>query len=205
MRPLMRGGKVVLPILPQRGQNTVVEVVAVLEQAIPAGRSQLAIDLMQVAAPVLEHSWRLLLPDGPKYRYAGGNLLPVPAALPRLHLGHLRENRSAGTLAADLPTNEGGVQEEALEAIVSTSGLLHLPAAPAMKDKKERRDENEQDVAKLNAASYADQIGELQQGLVGGVKPLPITIPESGKALVLTGVLPPERVSVLLDVKAAKK
>src|SRR3954469_25884974 len=39
----------------------------------------------------------------------------------------------------------------------------------------------------------------LQQGLVGGVKPLPITIPEAGKVLFLTGVLPPAKVGVELE------
>ena len=44
----------------------------------------------------------------------------------------------------------------------------------------------------------------LTQGLVGGVKPLAITIPESGKVLVLTGVLPPAKVGVELEVKAKR-
>jgi hypothetical protein len=40
--------------------------------------------------------------------------------------------------------------------------------------------------------------------LVGGVKPLPLSIPESGKVLLLTGVLPPARVAVELEVKAKR-
>ena len=47
-------------------------------------------------------------------------------------------------------------------------------------------------------------LNELKQGLVGGVRPLPVAIPESGKALYLTGVLPPAQVSVKLDVKAKR-
>ena len=47
-------------------------------------------------------------------------------------------------------------------------------------------------------------LNELKQGLVGGVRPLPVSIPESGKALYLTGVLPPALVSVKLDVKAKR-
>lgn len=50
--------------------------------------------------------------------------------------------------------------------------------------------------------NYSEQVGELQQGLIGGVKPLPVSIPESGKTLVLAGVLPPERIAVKIDVKA---
>ena len=269
-RPLMRGGKVVLPILPRRGESTVVEVVAVLEQAIPAGRSQLAVGLMQVAAPVLEHNWRLLLPDGPKYRYAGGDLQPVPMRFAEPREG--RRGRGRGSiagrvtadqvslpgvtltlegpagrltaasgadglflfrelppgdyrvtaelegfstlvweaeldggqgLAVDLPMKTADLVEE---IVVSTSALLPLAVPPALKDKKQRRENDELEAAGNDAAaSYSAQVGELQQGLVGGVKPLPITIPEAGKALVLTGVLPPERVSVMLDVKAKGK
>jgi hypothetical protein len=37
-----------------------------------------------------------------------------------------------------------------------------------------------------------------------GIKPLPIAIPETGKLLLLTGVLPPERVGVELEVKGKR-
>jgi hypothetical protein len=50
-----------------------------------------------------------------------------------------------------------------------------------------------------------DSFEELKQGLVGGVRPLPVTIPETGKTLYLTGALPPARVAVELDVKAKRK
>jgi len=46
---------------------------------------------------------------------------------------------------------------------------------------------------------------ELKQGLVGGVKPLPIAIPESGKLLLLSGVLPPEKIGVEIEVKGNKE
>jgi hypothetical protein len=39
---------------------------------------------------------------------------------------------------------------------------------------------------------------------VGGVKPLPVAIPETGKVLVLAGVLPPAQVIASLEVKARK-
>ncbi len=47
---------------------------------------------------------------------------------------------------------------------------------------------------------------ELQsmQGLVGGVKPLAVEIPESGKLLLLAGVLPPADVGVELEVKSKR-
>lgn len=54
------------------------------------------------------------------------------------------------------------------------------------------------------SALFREEVVGLQQGLVGGVKPLPVSIPESGKALVFSGVLPPPRVLVELDVKAKR-
>ena len=65
------------------GGETVVEVVAVLEKAVPKGRSELGIELPQVAVPVLEHRWRVLLPEVNRYRFREGVLRPasVPAVL----------------------------------------------------------------------------------------------------------------------------
>jgi hypothetical protein len=54
------------------------------------------------------------------------------------------------------------------------------------------------------AAGYRNEIDALKQGLVGGVKPIPVKIPESGKALSLAGALPPAHVSVSLEVRAPK-
>jgi hypothetical protein len=45
-------------------------------------------------------------------------------------------------------------------------------------------------------------LNELRQGLVGGVRPLPVVIPQAGKALLLTGVLPPARVTAELEVRS---
>ncbi len=53
--------------------------------------------------------------------------------------------------------------------------------------------------------AFRKDANELKQGLVGGVKPLPVTIPEDGKALLLTGALPPAQVSVELEVRERRK
>jgi hypothetical protein len=45
---------------------------------------------------------------------------------------------------------------------------------------------------------------DLQQGLVGGVKPLPVSIPETGKAFAFSGVLPPSRITVEMEVKGKR-
>lgn len=202
VRPLQRGGKVVLPILPKPGESVRVEVVAVLEQAIAPGRSLLDIELAQVASPVLEHAWRLLLPDGPKYRFAGGELDPVPAA--RV-LNELKRRAARKPIATLAPAAEpSGLEMDQAVAVDEFRDVREeMVVVDAAKSKAAKEDAVEVE-GRLAAANYSAQIGELQQGLVGGVKPLPITIPESGKSLVLTGVLPPERVAVKIEVKAKK-
>jgi hypothetical protein len=59
------------------------------------------------------------------------------------------------------------------------------------------------------SAAYVDSVvitdlQVLKQGLVGGVKPLAISIPETGKALLLASALPPSRVGVTLEVKVKR-
>jgi hypothetical protein len=54
-------------------------------------------------------------------------------------------------------------------------------------------------------ALFRQQAGDLKNGLVGGVRPLTVEIPESGKAILLAGVLPPDLVRVALDVKPETK
>jgi hypothetical protein len=210
-RPLERGGKIVLPILPRQGQRTSIEVVAVLEQAIAPGRSQLAVELARVASPVLEHSWRLLLPDGPKYRFAGGELHPVPAhevyygtelGVAGGELGGIAGGAVAIDELNDLPMPEAPLAADARRAD-KPSTRQGRDRAEGKKEKAAAAEADEEE-GQLAAANYFKQVDQLQQGLVGGVKPLPITIPESGKSLVLSGVLPPERVSVAIDVKAKK-
>jgi hypothetical protein len=46
-------------------------------------------------------------------------------------------------------------------------------------------------------------LSDLKQGLVGGVRPVPVAIPERGKMLELEGVLPPAVVTVVLGTKNA--
>lgn len=200
VRPLQRGGKVVLPILPKPGESVRVEVVAVLEQAIAPGRSLLDIELAQVASPVLEHAWRLLLPDGPKYRFAGGELDPVPAARVLSELKS-RAARKPMMVPPPAPAAPGLERDQVIDEALAIREELVIVQDGRSKAAREDAVEAE---GRLAAANYSAQIGELQQGLVGGVKPLPITIPESGKSLVLTGVLPPERVAVKIEVKAKK-
>lgn len=52
---------------------------------------------------------------------------------------------------------------------------------------------------------FRDAVESLRQGTVGGVRPLGVEIPETGKVLLMSGVLPPAAVSVELTVRPGKK
>ncbi|HEY4587665.1 MAG TPA: hypothetical protein VII86_00470, partial [Thermoanaerobaculia bacterium] len=78
VRPLVRGsGRISVPLGFDTGKDAVVEVISVQEKAVPKGRSELVLEVPQVAVPVQQHRWRLLLPDGAQYRYRAGDLRPV--------------------------------------------------------------------------------------------------------------------------------
>jgi hypothetical protein len=327
VRPLEHGGTVSVPLGFESGAKAVVEIVAVLERAIPAGRSQLALELPQVRIPVLDHRWKLLLPEGPRYRFQRGDLRPAgnPAALS--HISQIPSSRDPWAVLQATPGvltdrinvggNEKGQQSQyigpgasaqgpggssvlrgrvvdeqgsALPGVTLTltgpslpqpvvqvsnaQGLFQMVALPdgsysikaelegfstvdypslslapgqasslevslsaAVEDtitvlgetpllderktgntqtiplnepkpsydlgaRKRDKKKDEERAVSLKSALFAQEAQGLQQGLVGGVKPLPISIPESGKVLLLTGVLPPVRVTAELEVKA---
>ena len=179
VRPLERGnGRISVPLGFDTGKDAVVEVVSVQEKAIPAGRSELALDVPRVAVPVQEHRWRLLLPDGASYRYRSGDLRPAV--------------RSGGPRMVTKRTTYVGPGSGSDQAVWSVDGLVITDM-----------------VATGSSPAYYDldafeEMKDLRKGLAGGIKPLPITIPETGKLLLLTGVLPPEKIGVELEVKGKK-
>jgi hypothetical protein len=315
VRPLDRGnGTISIPLGFETGKEPVIEIVSVLEKAIPAGRSELAMTLPQIAVPVQAHEWRVLLPDGPKYRFRSGELRPAavrnssqppvardPWALLKSKPGVLTDRINVGGNEAGQQSAYGqGVAAEGSAAILGKvmddkgqvlpgvtvtltgtkapgiqvtnaqgafafrglpagtftvkaelggfssfevrgirlatgqTALPELRLATAVEDTitvtaespllDDRRistgatvsdaelkkiptspGERKKDEADLEAgrakALFAQEAKGLQQGLVGGVKPLSIAIPESGKVLYLTGVLPPAKVGVELEVK----
>jgi hypothetical protein len=180
VRPLERGnGTISVPLGFDTGKNAVVEVVSVQARAIPPGRSDLALALPRVALPVLEHRWRLLLPDGASYRYRSGDLRPV-VARPSVPPVEVSQPISAPERSAN-------------QAVWSVDGTVIT------------------DIAALGSSptyydfdSFEEMAISLRKGLVGGIKPLPISIPETGKILLLSGVLPPEAIRVDLEVKGKK-
>lgn len=294
VRPVERGGTISVPLGFESRDEPVVEVVSVLERVIPPGRSQLALDLPQIVPPVLEHRWRLFLPEGTLYRYRGGDLRPavlapvarggrvsaselekIPTArnpwqvlqstpgvlTDRINVGGneagqqsqyvgpggesalfgkvvdaqgqplpgasvlLFDARSSGPLIHEpliqvtdangafrfhsLPGGRYSIQA-ALEGF-SVAGHSNLDLADGKISEVQLTlgpvvEEAIAVTSESPPGTYYDfdSFEELKQGLVGGVKPLPVAIPESGKVLLMTGVLPPARVAVELDVKAKR-
>lgn len=270
VRPLNRDGRVTVPLGFTRGMETEVEVVSVVERAIPAGRSQLGLELPRLSVPVLEHRWQVLLPEGNRYRFRAGDLRPAP--LPAYRTVRSKPTSTGGTALVGVVTDDQGSplpgvtitvspqDSQRLSPVVQVSdgnGMFRFvginPAAYALEARLEGFSSVEipniqvisgrtveldvtlnaavEDVITVTAESpllderristgatvsqteldkvssgYFDfkAVEELRQGLVGGVRPLPVVIPETGKALYLTGVLPPAQVTVELDVKAKR-
>jgi hypothetical protein len=279
VRPVERGGGLSIPLgFTPAGDQPVVEVISVLERKIPRGRSELALDLPQVASPVVEHLWRLLLPEGPRYRFRRGELLPAresgrdgsdafATSAPATPTVTLHDRAAAGKagLSASVVDEHGAalpgvtvtltspILPRPIVAVTQANGSIRgmdlPPGTYALKAELEgfstvdwagvevppdklvqvqlMLSPNVEETITVTAESplnpralYRDQerlkkaademdqrdafrkeAEELKQGLVGGVKPLPITIPESGKALLLTGALPPARIGVELEIK----
>ncbi len=313
VRPLQRGGVVSVPLGFSGGMRAEVEVVSVLDKALPPGRSQLVLDLPQVTAPVLLHRLRLLLPENASYRVRRGDLRFAPVVVPavtrrrtgrRLTQTELEKiptardpwavlQKTPGVLTdrINVGGNESGqqsqyvgpgglkggyanlyvtvmdeqgnplpgatlvVKKDRQVAVVSDAGgqakflgvadgsysmtveldgfsaieypqialingrstTLEVTLSSAVEDVEtvtaesplldERRIStgatvDQEELEKIPAAR--DPWAELQQGLVGGVKPLSVAIPETGKALAFSGVLPPSRITLELEVKAKR-
>lgn len=314
VRPLERGGTISVPLGFTAGTETVVEVVAVLEKALPKGRSELGIELPQVALPVLEHRWRVLLPEVNRYRFREGVLRPAPAAralwavdgVRIVDVAALGESPATpvaglggtGSVLGRMVDSEGSALPGATLTLLSSLAPMQtvsdaqgrfrfvgLPAgsyalkaelegfstveypnvpvvtggsvalevtlneavedtitvtaeSPLLDERKTgrtetiplnqgggggslsldflRRKKKPATGATVSAAELEkiptardpfydfDSFEELRQGLVGGVRPLNVVIPETGKTLYLAGVLPPAEVSLKLDVRAKK-
>ncbi len=309
VRPLDRGGKVSVPLGFASGTESQIEVIVVLDKAVPAGRSQLSLELPQLAVPVLDHRWRLLLPEGARYRFRDGDLRPTTedvvvksvgyydfdsfeemaktaahgpggnagvagmvtdgegAPLPGVTVtlrptagpviaqvtngkGQFRmlgltpgtyrlEAELEGFSTVEYPNvtvNAGRFTEIDLTLSSTVEDVITVTAESPLLDERristgssvsaeelgttggggvgegtrrrrekkaqERQDERRAELDRNRL--YALEAQGLQQGLVGGVKPLPIAIPEAGKALLLTGVLPPSKVTAELEVKAKR-
>jgi Carboxypeptidase regulatory-like domain len=312
VRPLERGGGAIsVPLGFETGKDAVVEIVSVLEKAVPEGRAELALSLPRIAAPVQEHRWRLLLPDGHRYRFREGTLRPAAVGV-RDPWTVLREAPGVLTDRINVGGNESGQQSlyvgpggnasvrgRVLDeqgsplpgvTVILTSGQLPSPLvgttdargefwfrslpggayavkaslegfsdveypnvnltssqnamveirlSAAVEDvitvtaespvlderrtgntqtfelddrpsgggggrRKPKKERTSSAAAYYDFDSFEEMANSLKEGLVGGVKPLPIAIPETGKLLLLTGVLPPVEIGVELEVRVKK-
>lgn len=280
VRPIERDGKLLLPLGLADPRGETVELVTVLECAVPAGRSSLEMTLPQLVLPVFEHQWQVLLPKQNRYRLRQSNLSQAPlpqvsgslvyttsslggpsilagtvldedgSSLPGVTLvisfGGRREmtttdaqgrfryrdfKQTGGTwkvraelegfnsVESRVPMQRGetanlilemSVASVAEEIVVTAEAPLHESlntVKPRWGEKKRsprRAKPKSPSSAPSQAAAYRSNVAGLQQGLVGGVRPLPVTIPEEGKVLSLVGVLPGAEVSLELDVKGKR-
>jgi hypothetical protein len=179
------------------GRPPVVEVVSVLERTVPKGRSELSLTLPEVGAPVSLHQWRVLLPEGARYRFKRGDLRParervVPAGSWGGKGRYEANGPAAQPVAVPEPVQAGGAEGISGGALgnerISTGATV-----------------SQSELEKISTArDFGSLSKELKQGMVGGVKPLPVTIPETGKVLLLTGALPPARIGVEIEVKGKR-
>jgi Carboxypeptidase regulatory-like domain len=275
VRPVERDGEILIPLSLGAGDGggQSIEVIAIRKQAVPAKRARLSVELPGITAPVLAHRFRLMLPEGNRYRYVGGDLTPVVAgaaagagaSLRRIEgglaiggtsraqgMGGTRElwgqvvdatglplpgatvtlsSKATGwsaTVACDenggfsfvalpggsyrLTARLAGFSTSVLERVTPSSGRtagysiqLNIAAvaetvtvtaeSPRISSLKVL--EPKEDTSPL----FRNEAESLRNGLVGGVKPIAILIPESGKLLTLTGALPPATVRVEIEVR----
>ena len=120
-------------------------------------------------------------------------LQKAPADLvDRINVGGRADKQEVITVTAEAPALDE-------RQIGNTTTFFNSNTAPADAPAK-RNKENARESGDL----FRRQAAELKQGLVGGVRPLPVAVPESGKALLLSGVLPPVHVTVEIEVKGKK-
>jgi hypothetical protein len=122
------------------------------------------------------------------------------------------ELRSRQTVRADLslsPEMFGGEIEVSAQAPVvdvarTGTGRTFETGIPHRRGSSQPRIQGQTATTESTARQAAGDLDELSQGLVGGVRPVPVDIPERGKALDLEGTLPPPVVTVQLEVKAGR-
>ncbi|HYG63502.1 MAG TPA: carboxypeptidase-like regulatory domain-containing protein [Thermoanaerobaculia bacterium] len=269
VRPVERGGRLSVPLGFQSGLARV-EVVSVLPGEIPEGRSRLALELARVEAPVLDHRWRLLLPEGARYRFRDGDLLPAWEMVTFVTKseawqslgqgqagvrGRVRDEKGRPLAGATVTLLSRGLQAESTAVTGADGGFAFTLLAAGEYEMTASSEGHQPEVYRFSLGSrevrpayiqlttgqvvseeilvstppsfdtttigenfdyeseveslaiqerYFENVALLSNGLVGGVKPLPVTIPETGKVLILTGVLPPERVAAELEVRAKR-
>jgi Carboxypeptidase regulatory-like domain len=298
VRPVEHDGRTLLPLPFAAEAGAVVKVVVVQEHALPPGRSELEVALPAYGIPVLEHRWKVLLPQTSRYCLAGSDLEQATWATTeptaRSDRAQAQDNviitepegRSGlrGTVADEgnqaLPgvtvtltspqmqgqktavTQADGAYRFALLQPGIYKAVFSLPGYQRLEQENIRISFNRtatlpvvlksafteevvvsgeaplvdtrstdigQDLAvqppggaRTRARSFGatgaenahlvkgrpnefrQEANELRQGLTGGVRPVTVKIPESGKRLTLAGALPPPTVHLTLEVKSPR-
>lgn len=154
----------------------VVEVVSVQErERLRSDHTDLTLDLPQVTAPVLAHRLRWLVPGNASYRVRRGDLQAVlPSTAAFSKKFDFEVPRSHAHFIGPGYISDGNAR--LLVKVTDTQGI----------------------------PEFQKEIDQLMERLHGVETPFLMSIPADGKVLAFTGVLPPARVTVELDVRAEK-
>ena len=102
--------------------------------------------------------------------------------------------------APERPTEVDLTLDSAVEDVITVTG-----ESPRLDEKAIRTGDSvsQGELRKVpSARNPTAALSDLRQGLVGGVRPLAVTVPQTGKSLLLAGVLPPARVAIELEVRS---
>ena len=184
VRPITRGDRLLIPLPFREHGGSVVQLVTVREQVQPKRRSILKLDLAQLDAPVLSHSWELFLPEGKKYRFLAGSLRPVAHSA----VEAVAAARSIGKMIVleteDAPTPSQQKSEMESQSKDPWSEIMTVPGIQT---------------DRINVGGSENS----QNTSFAGVKPIQVElpVPEKGKRILLAEALPPMTVSVELEIK----
>lgn len=190
VRPIEANGVLRFPLPPGRGQRHRVEIVSAEKRVLPAGKSKenLRLQLPVVHGSVLRHEWRLMLPENRDYRLIGGELRavpPPPPPPPPAPMGREeplldeRKIRTGSTVS----------QVELEEIPTARDPWVILQNVPGVQ------------LDRINVGG--NESG--QQSVFLGPLPVEAKVPETGKAVLLSGALPPAVVSVTIESRPLKK
>lgn len=193
LRPVERDGALLIPLPLGRGRIHRVQLVVAEKRPLPAGKNKAEVrfQLPVVRGTVLRHEWRLMLPENRDYRLVGGELRAVPPPPPRAPSApgfvDSRESRSLDEIEV---TTESAVTQQELDSIpTARDPWVVLQNTPGVL------------IDRINVGG--NESG--QQSTFLGPLPVQAKVPETGKAVILSGALPPATVSVTIESRPIKK
>ncbi|NOZ95601.1 MAG: carboxypeptidase regulatory-like domain-containing protein [Acidobacteria bacterium] len=88
--------------------------------------------------------------------------------------------------------------------VTSTTSGQTFSSQPPMGASAPRGNRAKSGPKQLKQQAFRQQLDVLKKNLVAGVRPVPVTLPTTGKQLLLTGALPPRQVTAVLEVKGRR-